>query len=118
MHGTATAGAVLGLAILGFSCAWSGISTQVGAVVAIALPVRGGGAGRALLACGWGGAPAAFALQSWKVGQLGTRVRSFASQPASHPALAFPSAQTLPQLVSAWANGLGAFFTLLADRYR
>lgn len=52
-------GAVLGLAILGFSCAWSGISTQVGAVVAIALP-----------------------------------------------------------LVSAWANGLGAFFTLLADRYR
>ncbi|KIY92538.1 magnesium transporter [Monoraphidium neglectum] len=52
-------GAILGLAILGFSCVWSGISTQVGATVAIALP-----------------------------------------------------------LVSAWANGLGAFFTLLADRLR
>lgn len=52
-------GAILGLAILGFSCVWSGISTQVGATVAIALP-----------------------------------------------------------LVSAWANGLGALFTLLADRYR
>lgn len=33
-------GAILGLAILGFSCVWSGISTQVGATVAIALPVR------------------------------------------------------------------------------
>jgi hypothetical protein len=32
-------GAVLGLAILAFSCTWSGISTQVGAAVAIALPV-------------------------------------------------------------------------------
>ncbi|KAI8477244.1 MAG: hypothetical protein J3K34DRAFT_398786 [Monoraphidium minutum] len=52
-------GAILGLAILGFSMIWSGISTQVGATVAIALP-----------------------------------------------------------LVSAWANGLGAFFTLLADRLR
>ncbi|KIY98372.1 phosphatidylinositol glycan, class A [Monoraphidium neglectum] len=51
-------GAVLGLAILGFSCVWSGISTEVGAAVAIALP-----------------------------------------------------------LVSLWANGLGAFFTLLADRH-
>ncbi|GBF91501.1 magnesium transporter [Raphidocelis subcapitata] len=52
-------GAVLGLAILGFSCIWSGISTQVGATVAIALP-----------------------------------------------------------LVSLWANGLGAFLTLLADRLK
>lgn len=52
-------GAILGLAILGFSCVWSGISTQVGATVAIALP-----------------------------------------------------------LVSLWANGLGAFLTLVADRLR
>lgn len=52
-------GAVLGLAILGFSCLWPAISTPVGATVAIALP-----------------------------------------------------------LVSLWANGLGAFFTLLADRLR
>ncbi|KAI8468226.1 MAG: hypothetical protein J3K34DRAFT_523121 [Monoraphidium minutum] len=51
-------GAVLGLAILAFSGVWSGISTEVGAAVAIALPI-----------------------------------------------------------VSLWANGLGAFFTLLADRY-
>lgn len=51
-------GAVLGLCILAFSCSWSGISTQVGAAVAIALP-----------------------------------------------------------LVSLWANGLGACFTLLADRH-
>lgn len=36
-------GAVLGLAILGFSCVWSGISPQVGSAVAVALPVRGGG---------------------------------------------------------------------------
>lgn len=36
-----TVGAVLGLVILGFSCIWSGISTQVGATVAISLPVRG-----------------------------------------------------------------------------
>ena len=50
---------MLGLAILGFSCIWSGISTQVGATVAIALP-----------------------------------------------------------LVSLWANGLGAFLTLLADRLK
>ena len=52
-------GALLGLLILGFSFAWSGISSQVGAVVAIALP-----------------------------------------------------------LVSLWANGLGAFLTLMAERLR
>jgi hypothetical protein len=32
-------GGVIGLAILGFSCLWDGISTEVGATVAIALPV-------------------------------------------------------------------------------
>jgi len=52
-------GGVLGLVILGFSCVWSGISIQVGATVAMALP-----------------------------------------------------------LVSLWANGLGAFLTLLADRLK
>lgn len=52
-------GAVLGLVILGFSFIWSGISVQVGATVAMALP-----------------------------------------------------------LVSLWANGLGAFLTLLADKLK
>jgi Mg/Co/Ni transporter MgtE len=52
-------GALLGLAILAGSVAWDGISTEVGAAVAVALP-----------------------------------------------------------LVSLWANGLGAFLTLLADRLK
>eukprot|EP00877_Chromochloris_zofingiensis_P006942 jgi/Chrzof1/2500/Cz11g17250.t1 len=55
----AHAGAILGLSVLLFALVWNGISMQVGAAVAIALP-----------------------------------------------------------LVSLWANGLGAFLTLLADRLR
>jgi hypothetical protein len=38
--GVVLAGSILGLCILAFSWAWSGISLQVGAAVAIALPVR------------------------------------------------------------------------------
>jgi Mg/Co/Ni transporter MgtE len=52
-------GALLGLLILAFAAAWDGVSTEVGIIVAIALP-----------------------------------------------------------LVSLWANGLGAAFTLLADRFK
>jgi Mg/Co/Ni transporter MgtE len=99
-------GAVLGLAILAFSCSWSGISTKVGATVAIALPVRAGCC--VVLCCVvWVGVGKCMFAHRF------TPRPPYLIQPPKHK-----QNQTHPQLVSLWANGLGAFLTLLADRLK
>ena len=98
---------MLGLAILGFSVSYSGISTQVGAAVAVALPVSPGGRVRVeathAAASGLAACPECNAAHS-------------VTRASSLPELHVPVA--CPQLVSLWANGLGAFLTLMADRMK
>lgn len=109
------AGAVLGLAILGFSTCYSGIGGQVGAAVAVALPVRNT---RGCLCLQQPQRTPLLAAAS-HVLQGGTQ------QAAQRQSVAVPSrpgtqtpAPMHAQLVSLWANGLGAFLTLMADRFK